>query len=429
MLIDNSVEEAGRITQPISLAVKAKVLALSASPLFNGNPDYVHWVDSRGKQLVSSEFSKDKWVRAATAIKNAIDTCHLAGLSLYRYEKMSEANTSAMNDSLVKLMHVRKSLTERWNSGIVWSDTRFIGDLQASCLPVMKPVDLGKIVPRFHASFNMTELFYTNKGIPITEDPDWNYDARYQLRVSTSEAKNGSYIPLQEKTVALHFDREPRFYANLGFDRGYFEISVLTSDRGKTFAPFLKTRWGEVSNYENPLSYYVKKLVAFESGANEGGGYALNAYIFPVIRLADLYLLYSEALNEVNDSPNAEVYQWIDEVREVTGLKGVVESWQESMYPSRPSDKNEMRKIIQQERMIELAFEGQRFWDVRRWKRINEFWTLPGLNWNGDGRTAEEYYTIVRIREPRGVSVKDYLWPISLNDLRINKNLVQTWGW
>jgi hypothetical protein len=281
----------------------------------------------------------------------------------------------------------------------------------------------------FHASFGMAELFYTNKGIPIDEDPDWNYEGRYQLRVSTREAKNDYYIPLNEKTVALHFDREPRFYANLGFDRGYFELSNLTENRGKSFTTFLKARNGEITNYGDPLGYYAKKLVAFESGSNAAGQYAMHSYLFPLIRLADLYLLYSEALNEVSDSPNAEVYKWIDQVRAVTGLKGVVESWKESIYPNRPFDKNEMRKIIQQERMIELSFEGQRFWDVRRWKRINEFWTTPSLNWNNRGRTAEDYYTIVRIREPRKVSVKDYLWPISLDDLRINRNLVQTWGW
>ena len=169
--------------------------------------------------------------------------------------------------------------------------------------------------------------------------------------------------------------------------------------------------------------------MAFESNANDAGGYVMNPYLWPVIRLADLYLMYSEALNEIADSPNQGVYEWIDQVRAVTGLKGVVESWSESIFPDRPFDKNEMRKIIQQERMIELAFEGQRFWDVRRWKRINEFWSRPGRNWNNAGRTPEEYYNIVQVRDARSISVKDYLWPLSLNDLRINKNLVQTWGW
>lgn len=429
MTIINPIEEDGRITKPIALALKAKALTLAASPLFNGNPDYKNWIDSRGKQLISPNYSKEKWIEAAEALKSAIETSHDAGLSLYQYDKMSSPNTSAMNDSLVKQMHVRKALTDRWNRGVIWYYTKPLWEYQHFSLPVLKTADIGQVVAIFHASFDMTELFYSNKGIPIDEDPDWNYDARYQLRVSTREAKNEYYIPLNEKTVSLHFNREPRFYANLGFDRGYFELSSLTENRGQTFTTFLKTRNGETSNYGDPLGYYVKKIIAFESGSNVSGGYAMRSYVFPIIRLADLYLLYSEALNEIYESPNEEVYEWIDKVRAVTGLEGVVDSWKESINPNRPSDKNEMRKIIQQERMIELSFEGQRFWDVRRWKRIQEFWTTPGLNWNNKGKTAEDYYTIVRIREPRKVSVKDYLWPISLADLRINRNLVQTWGW
>lgn len=428
IVIDNPIEEDGRITRSIALSLKAKTLTLAASPLFNGNPDYINWVDSRNKQLVSSTYSKDKWIRATEALKAAIDTCHYAGLELYKYDKMLSPSSTDMDDNQLLLMHVRKGVTERWNRGIVWTDTRVIGDLQRYSLPRMKSADVGKILNRFYASFDMAELFYTNKGIPITEDPDWDYNSRYQLRVSTPEAKNASYIPLGESTAALHFDREPRFYASLGFDRGYFELSALTEDRGKTF-PFLMARSGDVANYQGPGSYFVKKLIAFESNSNVSAEYVLNRYPMPVIRLADLYLLYSEALNEVKDIPDAEVHKWIDQVRAVTGLKGVEESWESSMFPDRPFDKNEMRKIIHQERMIELAFEGQRFWDVRRWKRINEFWTLPGRRWNNGGQTAEEYYQVVQFRNPRQISVKDYLWPIKTPDLRINRNLVQTWGW
>lgn len=429
LMITNPIDEDGRITNPIALSLKAKVLTLAASPLFNGNQDYANWIDSRNKQLISPTYSKEKWIRAADALKVAIESCHEAGFELYTFDKMTVPATSAMSDSLVKLMHVRKGLTERWNKGIVWSDTRYIGNLQMYSLPITKSVDIGMVTTLFFASFPMAELFYTNKGIPIDEDPDWNYEGRYQLRVSTPEAKNTYYIRENEKTVALHFDREPRFYANLGFDRGFFELSTLTEDRGRTFNHHLQTRLGEMANYENPGSYYIKKLVAYESNSNINGYYTLTNYHLPYIRLADLYLLYSEALNEVKDVPDTEVHKWIDEVRAITGLKGVAEAWQESIYPDRPFDKVEMRKIIHQERMIELAFEGQRFWDVRRWKRINEFWTLPGQVWNNEGRTAEDYYQIVQTRAPRKVSVKDYLWPISLYDLRVNKNLVQTWGW
>src|SRR5699024_8319837 len=114
--------------------------------------------------------------------------------------------------------------------------------------------------------------------------------------------------------------------------------------------------------------------------------YDQHNYHFPLIRLEDLYLLYSEALNEMKSQPDGEVYEWIDKVREHAGLKGVVSSWQNaSRYPNAPGSKEQMRKIIQKERLIELAFEGQRFWDLRRWKTANEYWSLPPMRW-GDSK-------------------------------------------
>lgn len=85
--VDNPVEEDGRITKPIALGIKAEVLTLAASPLFNGSPYYGDWVDSRGVKLMPANYDVVKWERAAQAVKNAIDTCHLAGYELYRFNK------------------------------------------------------------------------------------------------------------------------------------------------------------------------------------------------------------------------------------------------------------------------------------------------------------------------------------------------------
>ena len=447
IVIVNKYEEYGRITKPIALSIKAKALVWAASPLFNGNPDYRSWRDSRGKQLISDTYDREKWVTAATAIRTAIDACHEAGNELYRYDKTKNSNTANMSDSLAVTMTVRNAVSEKWNDGVVWASTAPFGsgkapygpayqpglsDFQLIIFPALFGEDFSNTgISRCNASFDMAELFYTNKGIPINEDPDWDYNGRYQLKTSTVDAGNGLYIAIGQQTAALNFDREPRFYGNLTFDRGFLEIATATTNRGASFAPYIRARVGEPANYIPLAGYYIKKLIAFETTSSEGLNrpYRVYDYRFPLIRLADLYLLYSEVLNEVKEAPDAEVYEWIDRVREVTGLKGVVESWKNSRYPNRPADKDEMRKIIQQERMIELAFEGQRFWDVRRWKLAENLWTVAPRAWNYAGRTADAYYNVINWADPRKFMFRDYLWPISLNDLSINKNLVQTYGW
>jgi hypothetical protein len=444
LIVPNSIEEDGRITQPIALSVKAKALVWAASPLFNGNQDYKNWEDSRGKKLISSDFDITKWERAATAIKNAIDNCHLAGNKLYEYDKRTSSYTLAMNDSVALTMNIRKVVTERWNQGVIWASTErmadgkggqtayyALGNMQRQLFPYMYAQDQTKAVSYAWASQSLGELFYTNGGVPIEEDKNWDYGNRFNLRVVKPEDNHHFYLPTGETSIELHFNREPRFYGTLSFDRGYCEIQTGTSNNGKSFEPFLKLRAMETTTGGNP-GYIAKKLVAFETSCSRGAldqGYAGYDYRFPLIRLADLYLLYSEALNEVKSQPDEEVYQWIDEVRKTGGLHGVVASWQaSSKYPDRPTDKSEMRKIIQKERMIELTFEGQRFWDLRRWKTAEQWWSLPVKQWNTSETTAAAYY-VPREVSVRNFTFRDYLWPVRLSDIRTNPNLIQTFGW
>src|SRR5690606_6260489 len=63
-LITNEADELGRVTKPIALAIKAEVLVTAASPLFNGNPDYANFKDSRGVQLFNPVYDPEKWVKA-----------------------------------------------------------------------------------------------------------------------------------------------------------------------------------------------------------------------------------------------------------------------------------------------------------------------------------------------------------------------------
>jgi hypothetical protein len=80
--------------------------------------------------------------------------------------------------------------------------------------------------------------------------------------------------------------------------------------------------------------------------------------------------------------------------------------------------------------LIELAFEGRRFFDIRRWQLAEDLWTRPRYTWNTDGTTPETYYKLTFIEErQREFPPQEYLWPISIYDLRINDNLVQSYGW
>jgi len=449
LVLPDPASEMGRITQPIALAVKAKVLAWAASPLFNGNTDYKGWVDNRGKQLISDTYDPKKWERAATAIKNAIDTCHLAGFKLYEFNKYAGgAQTFNMNDTLVQMMTIRKAITEdiERNTGVIWATQEAFasskggagalgfpgGNMLQALMPYMYGTDQPLTVSYLGASWHMAELFYTNKGVPMEEDKTFNYAGRFDVRRATPADRHEFYIATGETTAELHFNREPRFYADLAFDRGFMELASATKDGGASFSPFMRWRNGELQmNHVGVHS--PKKIIAFETANSKGISgepYRPYDYRFPLIRLADLYLLYSEALNELKDQPDNEVYYWIDLVREKAGLDGVVASWMNaSTNPDKPFTKSGMREIIRRERLIELAFEGQRFWDVRRWKIADKYWSLPPTRWSFEFNKPEEFYVPEVYGPARQVTFRDYLYPLREYDIRVNANLVQTYGW
>jgi hypothetical protein len=146
------------------------------------------------------------------------------------------------------------------------------------------------------------------------------------------------------------------------------------------------------------------------------------------MRLSDLYLLYSEALNE-SEGPSAEVYKYLDLVRARAGLGTVESSWTNySTNPTKFTNQDGLRAIIHQERLIELAFESQRFWDLRRWKESAKELNDPIRGWDVSQTTADAYYrTTVLYNQTFGT--KDYFWPIDDNNITTNRNLVQNTGW
>ena len=146
------------------------------------------------------------------------------------------------------------------------------------------------------------------------------------------------------------------------------------------------------------------------------------------MRMADLYLLYSEALNELN-GPSPEAYNWINLVRSRAGLKTVEYSWTNfSKDPTKYTTKEGLRDIIQHERSIELAFEGQHYWDIKRWKTAHIILNNPIFGWDITQVAPETYYKEVLLFN-QNFAMRDYFWPIETKELQINNNLVQNPGW
>jgi hypothetical protein len=426
------LQSAGRITQPIALAVKAQVLVWAASPLLNGSAEsapVLTLVDNRGKELFPREYQVEKWQRAATAIKTAIDVAHQAHHALYTY---LTGPSSYLSDTTLLQYTLRGAVTEPFNEEIVWPDTHSTVELQRWIMPFLAMANYGATTNEVGATLKIAEQFYTNNGLPIDEDPSWDYNNRYQTQKDVA-GDHGYYINLgvglEEVTAKLHFYREPRFYSSVGFDRGIYESII-----GATTA--LKMRAGEASgvrseNQHNVTGYVVKKLL-HQYTYNNVRNYIGYRYSYPMIRLPDLYLLYAEALNETGGNvPSSEVYAWVDRVRTRAGIPKVKESYAMANVEVRdkPNSKAGMRQIIKRERLIELAFEGHRFWDLRRWRDAASYMNEPVRGWSYREGSAAYFYTVTNIWYQRVFTPRDYLWPLKLNSVIVNSNLKQNPGW
>ncbi|WP_028375651.1 RagB/SusD family nutrient uptake outer membrane protein [Leeuwenhoekiella sp. MAR_2009_132] len=419
--------ELGRITKVIALGVKAEVLMLSASPLFNGNSDYAGFVDNEGKQLISTVFEVEKWRLAADAAKAAIDVAEANGAALYEFNQ----NQFDLSDTTLIKLSYSQAFTERWNPEIIWANpSSRTSLLQQYCMvPVSSEYTHTLCQKILSPTLKIAKMYHTKNGVPIVEDKTLNFNDETALKTASVDDRYN--IATGFTTARLNFDREYRFYASLGFDGSTFykQDSPSRSDEDTWVIRAKYNDYGgsNAGVLYNVTGYYIKKLVDWRMTSTTGTPY--RDYAWPMLRLSDLYLIYAEALNEA-EGPTIEVMNYVDRIRERAGLAGVVDSWTNfSINPNKFATKEGMREIIHRERLIEFAFEGKRYWDLRRWKKATEEFNKDITGWNYLGEETSEYYQLRNVFQQRFVAPRDYLWPLAEFTLLQNPNLIQNPGW
>lgn len=171
----------------------------------------------------------------------------------------------------------------------------------------------------------------------------------------------------------------------------------------------------DFSWFSTNTGFNVKKYINKEDLAEPANG-GINLIL---LRYADVLLMYAEARIEANQI-DASVLEAINQVRQrpdvnMPAITGV-------------SDQATLRQILRQERLAELAFEGQRFFDIRRWRIAEE--VMPGKVF---GLTYQENGTLKTIEVPAFDKVfnknRDYLWPIPQKERELNPQLTQNPNW
>ena len=304
----------------------------------------------------------------------------------------------------------------------------------------------------------MLDRFYTANGLPIDEDPAFSTNNKLDI-ITIPEGT--TYAEPGKRTLYMNMNREPRFYAWVAFENGYYECrtddkryayhkfwGAERSEGDKWLTGFLATENcgvraddGKIvtaarsQNYSK-TGYLNKKGVHPGIQATVGTPGPTVEYPWPVIRLAELYLNYAEACVGYGKEGYPEKgMAYLDKVRERAGLKPVLESWANAKVPLTSYDgqcgpDGRVMKIVRQERMIELYQENHNFWDIRRWKMGETYFNVKARGLNILAETMEDFAKIVEIQDKRTFDApRQYLMPIPAGEVSKNPNMVQNPGY
>ncbi|MDR0333242.1 MAG: RagB/SusD family nutrient uptake outer membrane protein [Dysgonamonadaceae bacterium] len=421
---------AGRITRGAAMAAKSRILLYAASPLFNGTELYRGQMRNRdGNYLFPQTPDPQKWERAAQA---ALDVINLNLYQLYE-------DRSASDPFLRSIRSYQGVLFNEWNSEAIWGSwSRNVGTGFGGTPPgdfgfffnsrVQPPQFMPNAYGGFAPSLELVDTYpmaasgrypvtgYHSDGNPII-DPLSGFSNVGFTDDFLHPLSNWQTIKAHNSTVG----RDARFYASIHAN-GFLWIN----DYGR----------------KDPVTYFTGGTSPFSQGDAVRVGFlwvrmtnpqlnTINANwgrIFsPFYRLAEIYLNYAEACNEKPSRNEAEALKYINRVRERAGLNRL-----EVAYPEVIGNQSLLRELIRKERKVELAFEGHRFYDARRWMIAEEAFTGPNFtlelratnyeaSWQ---RSANVWAGDDRVFQPR-----HYLFPINQRQLNEMKNITQNFGW
>jgi hypothetical protein len=242
---------------------------------------------------------------------------------------------------------------------------------------------------------NLVDAYEMDNGKAIT-DPTSGYDAQ------------NPYV-----------NRDPRFYASILYNGAPYRGSTV-----QVFLPGGKDSNQGPSNWNTSLTgYYLRKFLNDAYPIDNPWSVA-GAQPWIYFRYAEILLNYAEAQNEAS-GPDATVYSAINSIRARASVS----------MPALPVGltQTQMRTAIQNERQIEMAFEEQRFYDVRRWKIAEQTENVPayGVSVTVNAASPSGYTYAQKVAlTGRTFQAKHYWLPIPLAEIQAsNGQLTQNTGY
>lgn len=392
--------QTGRITKGIVMAAQSQVLLYDASPLFNGNTELSDFKNFDGKQLISQTYDANKWKKAADAAKAVID--------LNRWQLYKEQNADPFQAAFLS---VKNLYWNGWQTEGIFLRTAnaMYSEWSRHCAPRNSNGTAWNGMGVFQ---ELVDAYRMSNGKAINEAGSGYTETGF------AAANAGFYVA---NTSNMYVNREPRFYADVTFSGSTVPV---VAQSGQTFVGFFFTgnsgKQGAARDW--PKTGYTARRNVHPSTNFGTGAFASRPTM--MIRLAEIYLNYAEALNEYAPG-NPDILTYLNLIRQRAGVPDIAPGLTQA----------EMRTQIRLERRLELAFEGHRYFDVRRWKIANtpenhQGGAFYGMNMDqGTALNSPGFYqrtvAVTRTEWTR----KNYFWPVPQSEVDRNKQLVQFPGY
>ena len=170
-------------------------------------------------------------------------------------------------------------------------------------------------------------------------------------------------------------------------------------------------------------SYYARKFMGKFESTNS---YSARSEDWVIFRYAEILLNYAEAENETTTSAQSDVYDALYKLRLRAGIAPGVDGHYGLKANLSQAD---MRTVIQNERRIELAFEENRYFDIRRWKIADAIMNQPRKGETVFQSGNSFTYNTVNVLTTKFVAPKMYLYPVPYDEVLKNPNMKQNPGW
>lgn len=453
--------EFGRPTKGAAYGLIARLLTYYASPLWNGGAParrcFGNWYRStdRAKYVNTDNYDEERWAKAAAACKRVMEM-KKSGAPLY---KLFTVQADNLTPALPEGVTSDPDFYEEWPVGAAGIDhfrsysEQFTGEAVIATNPeYVWGKRSGAVREDTRMAFPMKNGGWN--GMALTQKVIDNYrmlDGRtisnssalypYSEQGFTTAQKSFSGYRLNAGVYNMYNNREMRFYACVGFCERFWEMSSTTMSGkfNQTIAYYFDSPNGKQNSATDytPTGYVVVKYI-HPQDAWDGDNARRMEKGYPIVRYADILLMYAECLNNLTRSYSVtlgdQTYEISRDVNEIknafnlvrhrAGLPGITFA-----DLANPED---FQKLLQSERMSEFLHEGQRYFDVRRWGIYEETESEPVMGMNVDGSKENFYQRTVPNTSRIGsrlVHKKLYLMPVPLSEIRKLPSCDQNPGW